>query len=137
MSMLSKILGIDKGLETVDRNIGRIGSGLDKLHFSDQEKSAASLAFIKLQMDFVKSQQSENSIRSVTRRVLAIMLFVVYLGLVLFIVGIYKHDPKWAEHTYTVTKELLSVMALAVVTFYFGYYAIASIVGAVKKKKEA
>lgn len=135
MGWFSKLIGMNKGLDVLDNNLGRVSTAIDKFTFTDQEKSEATMTGLKLQLEFIKTQQSENSIRSVTRRALAVMLFITYLGLIICAVIAWPRSKEYADFIFSVVAKLSSLV-LMVFGFYFGYYALSNIIGKAKEKKE-
>jgi hypothetical protein len=117
-----------KVADTADKIVDGAIKGIDALFFTDEEKSRASLEAINL---WIKTQEviaNENTARSITRRVLAIMIIAFNLLAMMFTIAIYPFNVAWA----TFTLSLLSQFGFAtgaVVVFYFGYYGFKQIVG--------
>jgi len=156
MSLLAKIFGadkaIDKGIDTIDKTIDHAASGLDALFFTDEEKSNQSVKVMGMRMAMVKALQDENSARSITRRILAIIIVgstFLHLNLWALLVMFGTFWPKFIEvapgqpkvnaYQWGMDKmfELLTIevkICLLVVFFYFGYYGTKAVIGAVKGK---
>jgi hypothetical protein len=129
----------NKAMDLADKTLGYVASGLDKLHFSAQEKSVAALKGWDNFLTFIKSQQDENSIRSRTRRVIAIMVighFLFFLDLAVFSywwVGGGDAGIKAGKYFIELAAKL-GTLTLAISVFYFGYYAVSNVVGKMKGK---
>ena len=63
----------------------------------------------------------ENSIRSMTRRMLAIMSFEVFYFLVLASVAVYKFDPTFAGFIFGWVKELFWLWMMIAGTYFIPY----------------
>ena len=64
----------NKAMDIADKTIGHVASGLDKLHFSDQEKAGVNIKAAELVIELHKANSDQNSIRSRVRRYLAVMI---------------------------------------------------------------
>ena len=136
MGFLSFLKSSDKALSIVDKGTTGVIAGIDKLFFTDEEKSEASLKVTEAHLKLVEATAGENSKRSITRRILAVMIMGSFLALLLFGAGIHRWDPDWSKHVLTCASAL-STLALTIGIFYFGSYGIKSIfpnVGNGKKK---
>jgi len=128
MGLLALLGMAPKVAETADKIVDGAIKGIDALFFTDEEKSRASLEAINL---WIKTQEviaNENTARSITRRILAVMIIAFNLLAMLFTIAIYPFNIAWA----TFTLGLLSQFGFAtgaVVVFYFGYYGFKQIVG--------
>ena len=131
---LGRILGGDRALDSADNMIDKVASGLDKLHFSEQEKTEYSIKAGDQYLEYMKTQTDQNSVRSRTRRVLAVALVLNFLGLLnASAVAYCLNKLELAKHLLT-TAGTLSSLVLLVCTFYFGYYAISNVVKKIKGK---
>lgn len=131
MSFFGKLFGtekaIDKGLGIIDKSVGHIASGLDSVIYTDQEKAEGAIQTMQMRMDMVKSLQDEFTPRSVTRRILALVIFGLF----------FLHSNMWLyfkwkgnEGMVSACKELIMVeiqLVLLVAFFYYGYYGVKSI----------
>ena len=75
---------------------------------------------------------NETTPRSITRRVLAILILGAFLLLILAAGGAYMFNLAWAEWLIKCSGYLKG-LAMTVGVFYFGYYAVDNIVQTVKK----
>lgn len=134
MSWLTALTGTPKVVDTVADTIKSGLNMADKAWYTTQEKSEHSLAMTKVWLEIQKSIASENSIRSITRRILAWGIMGTFLSWVSFACGIYRYDPGWAVHVKnTIANTQLGWLVVSVGIFYFGTYGLAYLKG---KKKE-
>lgn len=134
LSLLSGAFGgsdaANKSVDLISSSVKGIGNFIDEQDFTEEEKTKANLELNRLNQDLVKSTMHENSVRSVTRRLLAWSIMGSFLFLVIFSALIYgvpfpsdvegiSFGAQWANHVMEVLSEL-SNMALAVSVFYFG-----------------
>jgi len=96
-----------------------VASGADKLIFTKEEKAELNKEMIQAQAEFVKNTLNESSIRSYTRRVIAVSIVSVYLFLVLLGVGFYPFIPAYSAFIFSVVSEL-NMAFIATISFYFG-----------------
>ncbi len=127
-------IGGGKGID-IDKGIGHIASGLDKLNFSPQERAGHNLKVLNLALDFMKENKDQNSIRSVARRTIAVLWIRFYLLMILgSLVAFYFDKIKLAE----MMKEYVVLMGtgtLVILGFFFGVHLLRGFVGNIKKEK--
>jgi len=125
-----------KSIDLISSSVRGIGGFIDEQNFTTEEKVKANLELNRLNQELVKATMSENSIRSITRRILAWSIMGSFLFLIMFSAIIYgitfpsdvdgvSFGGQWANHVMDVAGEL-SNMALAVSIFYFGSALIGS-----------
>jgi len=120
-----------------------VKGGIDLLNnafYTDQEKTKDGLQAASKLMDYhievSKIQASENSVRSITRRQLALIFTVPYMAAFVLCCALYKLDREWADYIKNTAAEFgLGKIVLSIVICYFGYYGIKSIVGKWKGKE--
>lgn len=137
MGFLSFLKSSEKALDIVDKGTNGVIAGMDKLFFTNEEKSEASLKVTEAHLKLVEATAGENSKRSITRRILAVMIMGSFLALLLFGAVIHRWDPEWSKHV-LVCASALSTLSLTIGIFYFGTYGIKSIfpnIGNGKKRK--
>jgi len=122
----------EKALDTFDNLTNKVAGGLDQLFFTDQEKAEISVEAIRLHLALIQSTQTESSIRSVTRRIVAWGIMGTFMLLIIASGGIWKFDKEWAGFLLSLAQQIYELV-LMVGFFYFGYFAVSSIV---KKAKE-
>ena len=108
-------------------------SGIDKLFFTEEEKSDARQKMSEVWLDTVKATAGESSIRSITRRILAVMIVGTFLFFLITSFLCFPYLPTWSAFGLSLAKEL-STLTLAVGVFYFGTYAIGTYLMGGKKK---
>jgi len=134
LGFITSLLGSKKGMDTVSSTLGHVASGLDKLHFSEEEKSDAHMKGFDFYIEYMKTQSDQSSVRSRTRRWLAVGIignFLVLLNTSAVLYIVYDSKEK-ASHILELANTL-SWAVSAVVIFYFGYYGIKKIVESAKK----
>lgn len=129
---LTGVKTADKAMDTINNLTDHVAGGLDQLFFTDQEKAQVSLETMQMHLALIKTTMSESSIRSITRRVLAWLIMAGFLILILLAATIWKVDAEWAAFIFECAKQIYELV-LMVGFFYFGYYAVSSVV---KKAKE-
>jgi len=107
-------------------------SGIDKLFYTNEEKADSRKEVAKMYMAHQTLILGENTARSITRRILAIMIIGAFLSGLIFSVGIWKYSPGWAKFTLGVTGHLSTGFG-GIIVFYYGYYAVGNIMD--KRKK--
>jgi hypothetical protein len=126
-----------KVLEDRSKDISKLidytASGLDKLFFTDQEKANVSLQTMEMHLRLVEITMNESSIRSITRRILAWLIMGGFLFLIFFSAIVFKLSPEWAAFVFKCAGQTYELV-LMVGFFYFGYYAVSSIVTKAKEK---
>jgi len=129
---LTGVKTADKAMDTINNVTDHVASGLDKLFFTDQEKAQISIETAQLHLKFIELTLNESSIRSITRRVLAWAIMTVFLSLLVISAGVWKFDAEWARFIFNCASQTYELVLL-VAFFYFGYFAVSSVV---KKAKE-
>ena len=131
MSFFGGIFGtvkaVDKGISLIDKTVGHIASGLDQVFYTDEEKAANHKELTKSKIQMVKDLQDQFTPRSITRRILAGIVYGNY----------FLHANIWLFASWrgmdglaVATKELMKFetqLVLMVTFFYFGYYGVKSI----------
>ena len=134
MSWLTGILGTPKVIETVADTVKSGVGMLDNAFFTDQEKATMALKSGELWLKIQEATANENSIRLITRRVIAWLVMGLFLFLILVACIVWKFDPAWAKYIKeTIVDTQLMYLAMIVGFFYFGSYGIQ---GIMKNKNE-
>ena len=104
-----------------------IGKGIDKANFTKEERADFNLKVADKAADFVGNTLSENTIRSKTRRKIAI--FVVYNDFAIFwLCVILKFLEKDIKPIIELVKVFnLSVALIVVLSFFFGGYYLKNV----------
>ena len=119
---------IDKTLDIADKTTDGIISGFDKIFFTDEEKSDVIIKKLelaeqasKLHIELMKATADENSIRSVTRRMAAIVIMSITVLSIIFIGVIWKFDQEWSLFLLELVKYFQVGWAfVGVCAFFFG-----------------
>ncbi len=138
MTWLTKILGAadvpGKVVDIAGDGIKAVTSGIDELYYTDEEKAQARDKIFKMWADHQVTALQESSIRSITRRKLAVGIVQIYLFLVLFGTIVWKIDREWAAYVFSVVGSMSALM-LMVTGFYFGPYLVGrDIIKRIKEK---
>lgn len=128
MGLLSTIFGSSSALKTAGDVIKNGVDMLDEKKFTEEELSKAMLEYTSTWLEIQKTIASENSIRSITRRIIAWMIIGLFLILIMASCIIYKFDNLWSSYILTIIEtSKLGWLTTGVGVFYFGYYGVAKI----------
>lgn len=134
MGILGKIFkGGEEGKLDPQKTFDTVASGIDKLFFTPEEKSDAAQKAWDQWIEWYKLNSDENSARSKTRRVLAIMFSGSFLFLLLVAGIAYLFNAGYGSFLFDIAKELFPMVS-GILFFYFGYYAVNSMINTTKKK---
>ena len=95
----------------------------DALHFSPEEKVNYILEVSKLAITHAQQTVGESSIRSMTRRAIAILFCIPFIGMVTTGAVLYKWDLQWALHFINCAR-ILENPVIAIILFFFGSYGV-------------
>ena len=96
--------------------------GLDAIVYTDEEKSAARQKLMDNWLELQKALGEETTVRSVTRRILAVLIVVPFVVLILAAAVVYKFDLEYAKFLLTLAESQFGWLVLGVAGFYFGPY---------------
>jgi len=145
MSFFDLFKSSTKSVENIT-DIAKMGAnGIDALFYTEQEKAEFGLKSAELKIKignsiagFVEATKNESTIRSITRRYMAWAIVINAILLTwcsILFAGLSLHWESFAgvsELTYNFFLKW-SGANIAVVSFYFGYYAISNVVDRIKK----
>jgi hypothetical protein len=126
---------IDAIPDTANKVVDGVTAGLDKMFFTDEEKSDASQHAMDSIYGFIKATMEESSIRSITRRVLAVLTMSGFLFLLIFGAIVYCISAEWAAFVLSCASTL-SNLVLAVSVFYFGPYQVGGMITNIIESKK-
>ena len=128
MGILSTIFGTPSTVSTIADTV-KSGVGLlDNAFYTEQEKSAMALESGKLWLEIQKVTASENSLRSITRRIIAVGIVGTYLLSFFAVIGLALYKKELADIVMGyVTKFELAYLTMGVCSFYFVFYGIKGI----------
>jgi ABC-type multidrug transport system fused ATPase/permease subunit len=121
--------------KTVDKVVDGAISGIDKIFYTNEEKAEARKELAEGVQEFVKTSLNENTARSRTRRVIAIMIMGVFLLLILGAAAAFPFNNEYSRFLFEIVGDM-STFALMVAAFFFGAHMLGrDIVGGKKKKQ--
>lgn len=128
MSIFSKL----KPQKIVDS----VFSGVDKAILSKEELIDYSIKAAELNLEHLKATQNESTPRSITRRIIAIMILGQYF--LSFNIGLLGRATGWYEGKEIMVESTnaFGSIALAVVIFYFGNHILNNIIPRFAAKKK-
>jgi len=104
--------------------------GLDKIFHTKEEQSDARQKLTETWIGLQKILGDETTVRSVTRRILAIMVMVPFVLLILVAAFSWPFNPEYATFLLELADGQFSWLVIGVAGFYFGPHMI----GRMKKK---
>ena len=127
--VVDNLLDKDKGLLT------QVGGWIGGMNYSEEEKAEANTATALATAEFVKATLSESTIRSKTRRSIAMMWLFVELFLVLLTCGTAFFNIELAKFFWSVAmSDLMFWTTMAIISFFFGSYMITNATNKIKPK---
>lgn len=96
--------------------------GIDALVYTDEERAEMRKKMGDQWLELQKALGEETTVRSVTRRILAVLVVVPFVLLVMAAAVIYKFDMKYAQFLLTLAESQFGWLVLGVAAFYFGPY---------------
>lgn len=116
--------------------VGNVRSMIDDSKFTTEEAMRANIEVADKMAQFVGDTLSENTERSKTRRLIAVMFMAFFIFLVFVLIIAWKFDKDWAEFIYKVMIDLnLAIAFITVIGFFFGSYMFRQYIGQTKNKK--
>lgn len=116
------ILDKDNGLLT------QVGSWIGNMNLTPEELLEANGKTVASVQTFVTNTLSENTVRSKTRRVIAISWVAVELGLIVLSALIAPWNTEVAKYYFSLaTSDVMYMGTLAIIIFFFGSYGISRI----------
>lgn len=112
-----------------------VASGIDKAFYTREEQSDDAKEAWSSWFEWYKNTLDESSVRSITRRILAVMFSTVFLILFLGAAAFYKFDKEYALFLFDLAKEIGPYVG-GIMLFYFGYYGIKNVLQTSKKTKK-
>lgn len=118
LGFLGTVSGLAKKADD-SKTVQKIIESVDNLNLSDEEKIKYVIEQKKL------AEAGENSIRSVTRRILAVGICFTYLSFLWLAVIFWKWNKDFSDFLIEVLKlDIMVYSVSSVVIFYFGYYGL-------------
>ena len=115
----------DKGSDNVMKIASGVGGWIDGQQYTEQEKAEFNAKMIGVYSDYMASTASENTERSITRRVIALWVIRTEVFLLIASIALFKLDPAWSEYIYKVaTNDPMNFLVLGVGAFFFGAHLV-------------
>lgn len=108
------------GGKAADKVLDGAVAGIDKIFHTSEEKADALQALAENWLELQKALGEETTIRSVTRRFLALLLVIPYVLLVLAAAVAYFFSEAAATFLFQVVEGYFGVLVVMVAGFYFG-----------------
>ncbi len=132
MSLLGIFRSSEKAVDTaaavVEKSTDGIISGLDKMVFTEEEKSDVKMKWFDKTIEFHKAIMQEALPSAVSRRVLAWMITGVYLSHFTFASIVWKFDREWAKFIIENVITRLEFAFGAVISTYFIYHGLKQVI---------
>ena len=116
-----------KGKLDINKSVDTVTSAVDKLFFTDEEKADQFMKIADKTVDFYAKTLEENTIRSRTRRFIAILIiaFSIITMLFWFVMGYLGRDTSYI--TEAIQAFNMPMVFITVVAFFFGGYYMKNI----------
>ncbi len=133
LGWLKGLFSAPKLADTAANIINSTVSSIDKLFYTEEEKAENAKDAFKLWLEAQRILIHESSVRSITRRYLAVMIVAVFLFLILLSAGLFAFGVDTAAKVFECAKAIANLVFMVAV-FYFGYYGAQHVIKAVKDK---
>jgi hypothetical protein len=120
---IKTIFSTGKGVEAGIELAKDLSRGVDALFFTNEEKEKYRQEVAKLWLDAMEKTANENTARSITRRILAVLVLTQYNVFLYLMAVIYPFNADWAAFIYKLVEQSW-IVVLTVIAFYFGPYFI-------------
>ena len=135
MGILSFLTGSGKAMDTASNVVDGAISGIDKLWFTDEEKSQASSKVLEIVLERARIAGGESTVRSMTRRLVALAFCIPFVLMSLFAIAIYKYNSEWALFSLSVANSWKYIM-ISIVIWFFGSYGVGYLMDKKKEKMQ-
>ena len=114
--------------------IDGVFSGIDKSVLTKEEIIDYSIKAAELNLEFIKATQAESTPRSISRRVIAILVIGQYV--LAFNIGLLGIATGWFEgkEILTLTREAFEWSVISIIVFYFGNHLLNTMLPNMKKQ---
>lgn len=117
------------GPAAADKVLDGAVSGIDKLFYTEEERSDAKAKLLDHWLNLQATLGEETSVRGVTRRILAVAFSGVYILLTLVAAAVWPMQSAYADFLWEIANGQYGWIVLTVVVFYFGPYVIERVLG--------
>lgn len=120
-------MGIFKGKLDINKSVETVTSAMDKIFFTDEEKADHFIKIADKTVEFYGKTLDENTVRSKTRRAIAIMIIAFSIVTMLFwlVMGYLGKDTSYI--TEAILTFNMPMVFITVVAFFFGGYYMKNI----------
>ena len=116
---------VDNVLDKDDGLLTQVGGWIGGQQYTDEEQAEANTELRKGVIAYAISSMGENSLRSIARRMIAILWIKVQLGLILMCAISAPWDMSLAEFYFKLaTSNVMLGGTVAIITFFFGSYML-------------
>ena len=128
MGLGTKVLSFFTGVDTSDmasKTMGMVSNGLDMLVLTDEEKIQYNHKKADMWFKWAEQQKGENSLRSMARREIALLVSRSYILMLWLSATCYMFDmADEGKFLFELANTGLGTAFVAIIVFYFGgYYA--------------
>jgi hypothetical protein len=124
-----------RAVSTVTDIVQTTKEGLETLTVTSEQREKTIEQTMKAVTDYHNSIVGENTLRSRTRRMIALLFVIEYITLSVGGIIVWRIDPGYSQHIFSVVSSQNSILTMILV-FYFGYYAVKNVIKEVRVKKE-
>lgn len=139
LSSISSVFSSNKAIDNVlDKNSGllvKTGEWIGNMNFTEEEKAEMNKGLINSWSDFVQKTMGESTIRSKSRRSIAMLWIRYHLALIFGTCVVAYYDQSLASFYFSVAfSPLLVIGTFTVIAFFFGSHAISAHLSSVINK---
>lgn len=118
---------IDNILDKDDGLLTQFGGWIGGMQFTDQEQAEYNMKVADKAAEFVGSTLQESTVRSKTRRAIAVLWIKVQLALILLTAIAIPWNEKVAQRYFELaTSEVMLIGTFSIIVFFFGGYVLTS-----------
>ena len=115
--------------------VKNIRTMVDESQLTKEEAVKYNITIANAAAQFAKDTMNENTVRSVTRRLLAVATVIYFFVLTTGLIIMGKYDPKWYETSKDLVIQFrLPEAFIAIIIFFFGGYILKQYTGRDKTK---
>jgi hypothetical protein len=136
-TLFSSAKTVDNVLNKDDGLLTKFGGWVDRFNFTEQERATANASIVESCTNFVKMTLGESTVRSKSRRRLALLWVRMHLAMILGTMGTAYFNMQLAQFYMSIVFSTLMVTGtLMILGFFFGSHMLSSHMGLNKKKKD-
>lgn len=124
--LFAAIFGSSKNTETI---VDGAVNGLDKMFFTDEEKSEASAKMAEWYLRYLAATEPQN----LARRLIALVIVILWALLIILGVVAYWIDETFSLFVFDVLRDIVMNPFLTVLGFYFAAHVVRAWVGGKKE----